>query len=276
MQDIKNNIKKNDNKSKTIESENNSNNINEFIDLLNKEKIKDLPSIPVEKKIKEKEEEDKEKERNELTAYNKFIKNVISAVENDYLKEKYKLNKDGFSFPSSTQSKNQIKIKFGGSSSKKINKSTEINNTSNTSFYYPHQSSINVGTALKKKIYQKYKNNHINKKSKYKRSSLPLLNGVNSINLTTSTTINEQTINSISNSLGEPNGEINDFLKVISKTKRRLLDYDTDNIRRIILNHHVNDNKGKMIIEKLNKLDQKIMALDKELIKALEKNKSDN
>ncbi len=33
MQDIKNNIKKNDNKSKTIESENNSNNINEFIDL---------------------------------------------------------------------------------------------------------------------------------------------------------------------------------------------------------------------------------------------------
>ena len=276
MQDIKNNIKKTDNKSKTIESENNSNNINEFIDLLNKDKINNLPSISVEKKINEKEEENKEKERNELTAYNKFIKNVISAVENDYLKEKYKLNKDGFSFPSSTQSKNQIKIKFGGSSSKKINKSTEINNTSNTSFYYPHQSSINVGTALKKKIYQKYKNNHINKKSKYKRSSLPLLNGVNSINLTTSTTINEQTINSISNSLGEPNGEINDFLKVISKTKRRLLDYDTDNIRRIILNHHVNDNKGKMIIEKLNKLDQKIMALDKELIKALEKNKSDN
>ena len=86
----------------------------------------------------------------------------------------------------------------------------------------------------------------------------------------------EHTINSISNSLAEPTGEINDFLKVISKTKRRLLDYDTDNIRRIILNHHVNDNKGKMIIEKLNKLDQKIMALDKELIKALEKNKSDN
>ena len=65
-------------------------------------------------------------------------------------------------------------------------------------------------------------------------------------------------------------------MKVISKTKRRLLDYDSENIRRIILSHHLNDNEGKKIIDKLNKLDKKIMGLDKELIKALEKNKSDN
>jgi len=279
IQDLKNNIKKND-KAKTIDSENNSNNKNEFIDLLNKEKIKDLPSIPVEKKIKEKEEEDKEKERNELTAYNTFVKNVINSVEKDYLKTKVNLNKAGFIFPSSTQAKNKIKIKFGLSPNKKSNDSKEINNTSYTSsksFFHPHQSSINVGTILKKKIYQKYKNKYMNvKKPKIKRSSLPILHDINSMNLTSSTNYNEHTINSISNSLAEPTGEINDFLKVIAKTKRRLLDYDTDNIRRIILNHHVNDNKGKMIIEKLNKLDHKIMTLDKELIKALEKNKSDN
>ena len=276
MLDIKNNLKKND-KSKTIDTDNESNNLNEFVEILNKIQTKNVPSNPVEKKIQEEEEENKEKERNELTAYNSFIKNLINSVEKDHIKQKINLNKAGFLFPASTQAKRQIKIKFGLSPNKKSNDSPKNDNNNNTSFFNPLHSSVNVRNSLKKKINIKNRNSYMSvKKQKNNRHSLPLLNGYNTINLTTSTTLNEQTINSISNSLGEPNGEINDFLKVISKTKRRLLDYDSENIRRIILSHHLNDNEGKKIIDKLNKLDKKIMGLDKELIKALEKNKSDN
>ena len=230
MLDIKNNLKKND-KSKTIDTDNESNNLNEFVEILNKIQTKNVPSIPVEKKIQEEEEENKEKERNELTAYNSFIKNLINSVEKDHIKQKINLNKAGFLFPASTQAKRQIKIKFGLSPNKKSNDSPKNDNNNNTSFFNPLHSSVNVRNSLKKKINIKNINSYMSvKKQKNNRHSLPLLNGYNTINLTTSTTLNEQTINSISNSLGEPNGEINDFLKVISKTKRRLLDYDSENI----------------------------------------------
>ncbi len=76
-------------------------------------------------------------------------------------------------------------------------------------------------------------------------------------------------------SLGEANGDINDFLKVIGKTKRRILDYDADNIRRIILSKGTYDNNSVKFINQIQGLDKKILHLDKDLIKAFQLCKTD-
>ena len=229
-------------------------------------------------KIKE-EKEKKKKEKKEIeniSAYNNFILKIISSLDKEHNISKLNLNKEGYVFPSSTAAKRQIKIKYGLSPFKTIESPKGNNDTKNSFFHPPFKSSKNV------------KKNNINSikklnktfglqftKPKNKRASLPKINGFNSINNTLTTNINEETINSISMSLGEANGDINDFLKVIGKTKRRILDYDADNIRRIILSKGTYDNNSVKFIHQIQGLDKKILHLDKDLIKAFQLCKND-
>ena len=213
--------------------------------------------------------------------YNECVKGLIESVEKEHQKTKLNLNKKGLIFPSSTTAKRQIKIKYGLSPVKTID-SPKGNNDNNNSFFHPFlKSSKNVKKNIKKNSHknspQKFNKTFgiIFKKAKNKRANLPVLSGFNNSNMTLSTNINEQTINSISMSLGESNGDINDFLKVIGKTKRRIIDYDADNIRRIILSKGTTDNKSVKFISQLQGLDKQILHLDKDLIKAFQQSKTD-
>ena len=66
-------------------------------------------------------------------------------------------------------------------------------------------------------------------------------------------------------------GEPSDFLNIIQKTKKKITNTSLDNIKKIALSQ--GSHKGKEIVKKIISLDKKIMRLDKDLIKALEKNK---
>ena len=264
-------------KKKNINSESDEDiNISEL--LKNKNQTIENPEekLKEEKELKKKEQ----KERENLLTYNKYIKGLIDSAEKEHQKTKLNLNKTGLIFPSSTKAKRQIKITYGLSPVKTID-SPKGNNDRN-SFFHPFlKSRSNVKKNVKKNSHKnspKKFNNTLGiifKKPKNKRVNLPVLNGFNNSNMTLSTNINEQTINSISMSLGESNGDINDFLKVIGKTKRRIIDYDADNIRRIILSKGTTDNKSVKFISQLQGLDKQILHLDKDLIKAFQQSKTD-
>ena len=265
-------------KKKNINSESDEDiNISEL--LKNKNHTIENPEekLKEEKELKKKEQ----KERENLLTYNECVKGLIESVEKEHQKTKLNLNKKGLIFPSSTTAKRQIKIKYGLSPVKTID-SPKGNNDNNNSFFHPFlKSSKNVKKNIKKNSHknspQKFNKTFgiIFKKAKNKRANLPVLSGFNNSNMTLSTNINEQTINSISMSLGESNGDINDFLKVIGKTKRRIIDYDADNIRRIILSKGTTDNKSVKFISQLQGLDKQILHLDKDLIKAFQQSKTD-
>ena len=94
---------------------------------------------------------------------------------------------------------------------------------------------------------------------------------LHSRNRTLSTTFNEP-ITKDSFMLNS-NGDIKDFLKVVTKTKNKIANYNFDRIKRIVLSRNSNDFAKKMI-NKIKKLDKKILHLDKDLIKAIEENKT--
>ena len=70
------------------------------------------------------------------------------------------------------------------------------------------------------------------------------------------------------------NGEIKDFLKVISKTKNKISNNNFDRIKKIVLTRNSINNNNNKILNEIRKLDKKILHLDKDLIKAIEESKT--
>ena len=94
---------------------------------------------------------------------------------------------------------------------------------------------------------------------------------LHSRNRTLSTTFNDPITKD--SFMANSNGEIKDFLKVVTKTKNKIANYNFDRVKRIILSRNSNDYTKKMI-NNIKKLDKKILHLDKDLIKAIEDNKT--
>lgn len=66
-----------------------------------------------------------------------------------------------------------------------------------------------------------------------------------------------------------------DFFNVIRKTKRKVLSYNFENVKKMILNQSLGKNatEGKKIVNKILNLDHQIANLDKNLLKSLEESK---
>ena len=70
------------------------------------------------------------------------------------------------------------------------------------------------------------------------------------------------------------NGEIKDFLKVISKTKNKISHHNYDRIKKILLSRNSIKYNNNKVLNEIRKLDKKILHLDKDLIKAIEETKT--
>ena len=105
-------------------------------------------------------------------------------------------------------------------------------------------------------------------------SDLPDLgkNYFHSRNKTLSTSINEQGTRDSFNI--NSNGNIKDFLKVISKTKNKISHHNYDRIKKILLSRNSIKYNNNKVLNEIRKLDKKILHLDKDLIKAIEDSKT--
>ena len=98
-------------------------------------------------------------------------------------------------------------------------------------------------------------------------------NYFHSRNKTLSTSLNEQ--GTKDSFMLNSNGEIKDFLKVISKTKNKISNKNFDRIKKILLTRNsINNNNNNKVLNEIRKLDKKILHLDKDLIKAIEETKT--
>ena len=66
----------------------------------------------------------------------------------------------------------------------------------------------------------------------------------------------------------EFSGDPVEFMTMIQKTKKNIMSYNCDNIKKIAMNG--DSQKGKEMIDKIVNLDDKLMKMDKALIKSLE------
>ena len=66
----------------------------------------------------------------------------------------------------------------------------------------------------------------------------------------------------------EFSGDPVEFMTMIQKTKKNIMSYNFDNIKKIAMNG--DSQKGKEMIDKIVNLDDKLMKMDKALIKSLE------
>jgi hypothetical protein len=89
---------------------------------------------------------------------------------------------------------------------------------------------------------------------------------------------NNNSINSIKEkekNMKIENGEINDFLKVILKTKKKI--FNCDGLYRLFNNKIIKGGeKSKLALDKIKKLDKKILNLDKDLIYVVEQIKKND
>ena len=222
----------------------------------------------------------------QLIKYNENIKNLIQNEEDERIKNKINLNKEGYSFPMTTKNIKNHKITFR----KNNNNNEQTKSNSNNTNFSLSQSIRNKSNIDKKKktiiiksqknvsSYLKFVNGTIKNCSRVNNKTntqidLPELGKakLHSRNRTLSTTFNEP-ITKDSFMLNS-NGDIKDFLKVVTKTKNKIANYNFDRIKRIVLSRNSNDFTKKMI-NKIKKLDKKILHLDKDLIKAIEENKT--
>ena len=222
----------------------------------------------------------------QLIKYNENIKNLIQNEEDERIKNKINLNKEGYSFPMTTKNIKNHKITFR----KNNNNNEQTKSNSNNTNFSLSQSIRNKSNIDKKKktiiiksqknvsSYLKFVNGTIKNCSRVNNKTntqidLPELGKakLHSRNRTLSTTFNEP-ITKDSFMLNS-NGDIKDFLKVVTKTKNKIANYNFDRIKRIVLSRNSNDFTKKMI-NKIKKLDKKILHLDKDLIKAIEDSKT--
>ena len=222
----------------------------------------------------------------QLIKYNENIKNLIQNEEDERIKNKINSNKEGYSFPMTTKNIKNHKITFR----KNNNNNEQTKSNSNNTNFSLSQSIRNKSNIDKKKktiiiksqknvsSYLKFVNGTIKNCSRVNNKTntqidLPELGKakLHSRNRTLSTTFNEP-ITKDSFMLNS-NGDIKDFLKVVTKTKNKIANYNFDRIKRIVLSRNSNDFANKMI-NKIKKLDKKILHLDKDLIKAIEENKT--
>lgn len=222
----------------------------------------------------------------QLIKYNENIKNLIQNEEDERIKNKINLNKEGYSFPMTTKNIKNHKITFRKNNNNNEQTKSNSNNT-NFSLSQSIRNKSNIDKKKKKIIiksqknvssYLKFVNGTIKNCSRVNNKTntqidLPELGKakLHSRNRTLSTTFNEP-ITKDSFMLNS-NGDIKDFLKVVTKTKNKIANYNFDRIKRIVLSRNSNDFAKKMI-NKIKKLDKKILHLDKDLIKAIEENKT--
>ena len=217
----------------------------------------------------------------QLIKYNENIKNLIQNEEDERIKNKINLNKEGYSFPMTTKNIKNHKITFRKNNNNNEQTKSNSNNT-NFSLSQSIRNKSNIDKKKKKIIiksqknvssYLKFVNGTIKNCSRVNNKTntqidLPELGKakLHSRNRTLSTTFNEP-ITKDSFMLNS-NGDIKDFLKVVTKTKNKIANYNFDRIKRIVLSRNSNDFTKKMI-NKIKKLDKKILHLDKDLIKIL-------
>ena len=222
----------------------------------------------------------------QLIKYNENIKNLIQNEEDERIKNKINSNKEGYSFPMTTKNIKNHKITFRKNNNNNEQTKSNSNNT-NFSLSQSIRNKSNIDKKKKKIIiksqknvssYLKFVNGTIKNCSRVNNKTntqidLPELGKakLHSRNRTLSTTFNEP-ITKDSFMLNS-NGDIKDFLKVVTKTKNKIANYNFDRIKRIVLSRNSNDFAKKMI-NKIKKLDKKILHLDKDLIKAIEENKT--
>ena len=223
------------------------------------------------------------KEEQELTKYNNNIKTLIQNEEEERIKKKLHFNKEGFICPISTTGKNLKYKKF----TFRINNNNEKLKQNNNNFSYSLRNQNN-NTKNKKTVVIKSQKNvstyinfvrdsvrtkNIKNKTKVE-SDLPDLgkNYFHSRNKTLSTSINEQGTRDSFNI--NSNGNIKDFLKVISKTKNKISHHNYDRIKKILLSRNSIKYNNNKVLNEIRKLDKKILHLDKDLIKAIEDSKT--
>ena len=223
-----------------------------------------------------------------LKLYNDSIKKCIKNIETE---KNFYVSKTKFILPSTTKNSAKKKNNY----KKIILNSSNFNNKSNLSnsnnllrpskttknkdkkiinFLLPNNKLNNSSNNIIKGFNNYIKNikeriSIINKRRKtYSNLSSNIIN----------TTITEKRKKNITdsylNELINPNkGDLNDFLRVITKTKNKIQNYNFDNFKKMVYSRNLNENSKMKIISNVENLDKKILDLDKQLIKVVEKNK---
>ena len=228
------------------------------------------------------------KEEQELTKYNNNIKTLINNEEEERIKRKAHLNKEGLIF-SSTLTGKSLKYKKFTFRKNNNNEQLKQNNNNNISYslrnknnYLKNKKTVIIKSQKNTSSYINFVRDSIKTKSRIhiknntnKESDLPELrkNYFHSRNKTLSTSLNEQ--GTKDSFMLNSNGEIKDFLKVISKTKNKISNKNFDRIKKILLTRNsINNNNNNKVLNEIRKLDKKILHLDKDLIKAIEETKT--
>ena len=223
-----------------------------------------------------------------LKLYNDSIKKCIKNIETE---KNFYVSKTKFILPSTTKNsakkKNNYKKIILNSSN--FNNKSNLNNSNNLlrpskttknkdkkiiNFLLPNNKLNNSSNNIIKSFNNYIKNikeriSIINKRRKtYSNLSSNIIN-------TTITEKRKKTItDSYLNELINPNkGDLNDFLRVITKTKNKIQNYNFDNFKKMVYSRNLNENSKMKIISNVENLDKKILDLDKQLIKVVEKNK---
>ena len=264
-----------------------------------KEEIDDMSTIEVEDTNQRKNSEklsikmqNIKIENEEMEKYNKELEECIDSYSSDtfgnfcnYLKGKIGNN----IFPNSTKNRKSA-IQFNSTF---MNNFVPRNNSEPTNEEDPTCRSLSKNTLRSRKsgaiAYSLFKkdNTFINNKKTTQTSLIKLDltkdNMIHNKTLTNSTHENDssslyynQTLPSIRKEDQSPSGDPADFFKVIRNMKRKVLSYNFDNVRKMILNKSRarDSTQGRDTINKIIMLDNKIENLDKDLIKTLEVNKS--
>ena len=252
---------------------------------LNFFKLSEKPEQLVIKTPKEIENENKD-----LKSYNTIMLNCIKEFENDTIlsqprSRNFRTTTNASLFPRSTVNKHTpMRFEFPNILQTEPNKQFEspfIKRKITTK-----EKKINLFGIQppKPKLIKSY-NKCINiLKNKTKQINNTLLNSpVNSFNLSDSNN-NTTTITNFTDVLNkgikqtlltmdfskkkEFSGDPVEFMTMIQKTKKNIMSYNFDNIKKIAMNG--DSQKGKEMIDKIVNLDDKLMKMDKALIKSLE------
>ena len=92
-----------------------------------------------------------------------------------------------------------------------------------------------------------------------------------------STTLTQPSIFVKDNSVNyfiEPDGGINDCMKVMRNTQKIINKFDFNNFRRMVMSRNMTEEKENQIINSIKNLDKKINHLDKDIVYKIEKFKS--
>ena len=232
-----------------------------------------------------------ENENLDLKSYNAMMSNCIKEFENDMIlsqnrSRNFRTTTNASFFPNKNT---QMRFEFPNILQTEPNKQFEspfIGRKKTTNL----QKKLNLfgNQPPQPKLIKSY-NKCINiLKNKTKQINNTLLNSpVNSFNLSESKTNNNNnttTITSFTDVINkgikqnlltmdfskkrEFSGDPVEFMTMIQKTKKNIINYNFDNIKKIAMSG--DSHKGKEMIDKIVHLDDKIMKMDKALIKSLE------